>query len=301
MQMEELKYSKEERKMPVKKRFVKKIARCREIESLINGKIIRKMVTYDDDGEQLSCTPIIDDASCPVNKRHYTVKNQFHKFGLFTDLPKDAYDHVKYGAGDAIVISVVLGSPVCKVIRYVDREFGEETRKKTIEGWKNTNFKWAMRFYWENSTNTGFIICKDKSREDLIGVFKDRDDITPVAFNTEEEVEYAIAHINDEAEKMANRFRKQIYNNRRRYSTNEEIEAATLRFYADYIFNDQKGIRTETDENGKIKIVCPNDVYDAISNSAIICMADRFYNKKYNDNETSENSICHIKPVQIVI
>lgn len=106
----------------------------------------------------------------------------------FTGRIKDAIDTIKMGNGDAIMQSTLFGTHE-SVCYFLDREIGEEFRKKTIEGFKDSIFGWSVKFGSKNSFSPySFITAK----ANLIPIFSDgvaKEDLTPVKFDTEEEAE----------------------------------------------------------------------------------------------------------------
>ena len=49
------------------------------------------------------------------------------------------------------------------VVRFIDREYGEEIRQKTIEGWKDTKFSYGVKFCFLNAFGVGRLVCKNKT------------------------------------------------------------------------------------------------------------------------------------------
>ena len=57
----------------------------------------------------------------------------------FNRKPEDMITSIKRGYGDVISVRHILVS-LESVLYFLDREYGESLRKKTIEGWKQTKF-----------------------------------------------------------------------------------------------------------------------------------------------------------------
>lgn len=57
----------------------------------------------------------------------------------FSGRIKDAIDTIKNGNGDCIK-----HEKYYKVLYFIDRKVGEELRQKSLEGWKDTKFAWAI-------------------------------------------------------------------------------------------------------------------------------------------------------------
>lgn len=64
---------------------------------------------------------------------------------LFTGRVRDAVESIKLGHADALCKSGLFGSNSVKPIRFVDREYGEELRAKSLSGWKDTEFAHVIR------------------------------------------------------------------------------------------------------------------------------------------------------------
>ena len=100
-------------------------------------------------------------------------------FKLFLNKPKDALDCIKNGFGDALTTSSFLCFNSLHVIRYIDREYGEEIREKTLEGWKDTKFAYGIKFSYLNSFSDGQLLMKNNTlmsfddKEENILVFED--------------------------------------------------------------------------------------------------------------------------------
>lgn len=82
-----------------------------------------------------------------IIQEFYTIPNMRHSVrGMgFTNFPKDMIDAIKAGEGDAIFSRDLFG-PSYSIARFLNRTFGEELRQKTLDGWKNTKFGWAIMF-----------------------------------------------------------------------------------------------------------------------------------------------------------
>lgn len=64
---------------------------------------------------------------------------------LFSGRVKDAVEVIKLGYADVLNTSSIFGSNSVKPIRFVDREYGESLRAKSIDGWKDTEFAYVIR------------------------------------------------------------------------------------------------------------------------------------------------------------
>lgn len=80
--------------------------------------------------------------------------NSFQRHGVIADRrkltfnskPKDMIESIRRGFGDVIVQSKHVYAPIFEVRYYLDREYGNKLRLKTIEGWKNAEFAYGLYF-----------------------------------------------------------------------------------------------------------------------------------------------------------
>lgn len=61
----------------------------------------------------------------------------------FTNKPEDMIESIRKGYGDAITSYSFLGEHD-DVVYFLDRDYGEKIREKTIEGWKNARFAYVL-------------------------------------------------------------------------------------------------------------------------------------------------------------
>lgn len=94
---------------------------------------------------------------------------------------KDAVDMIRNGNGDCIQ-SVKLFGRIDKVIYFLDRKVGEDLRQKSLDGWKDTKFGWAIECGYKNSFSGYSMINKKMER---ISVFDE--ERKPMTFETKEE------------------------------------------------------------------------------------------------------------------
>lgn len=121
----------------------------------------------------------------------------------FSGRIKDAVDMIKNGNGDCIQ-SVKLFGRVDKVIYFLDRKVGEELRQKSLEGWKDTRFGWAIECGY-NSSFAGYSMLNKKNER--ISVF-DKEN-TPMTFDSKEAASEYVEYLVDKARYYA----KQLANN----------------------------------------------------------------------------------------
>lgn len=126
----------------------------------VPGAFVNKIVVYDNNGKMIDCKPIEKDDK---GHEYYYPDNPHGLFGLFSGCIKDAIESIKDGKGDVIAMKTNSFSPSSvRVIRYIDREYGEYLRQQSIEGWKDTKFGYAVYFGWLNSFGS-YVLCKDNT------------------------------------------------------------------------------------------------------------------------------------------
>lgn len=143
------------------------------------SRIVDKIAIYDNDGNQIDCCIIHNDDD---GREYYYPSNPHDKNGLFTDKPKDAIECIRNGFGDGFQVSHLVGINIENVVRFIDREYGEEIRQKTIEGWKDAKFSYGVKFCYVNSFDSGRLVCKNKT---LMGYGDTQDNV--LTFETEKE------------------------------------------------------------------------------------------------------------------
>lgn len=67
---------------------------------------------------------------------------------------KDAVDMIKNGNGDCIKSTNIFGSEIIKVVYFVDRKVGDELRKKSLDGWKDTEFGYGIEYGYKGGFGT---------------------------------------------------------------------------------------------------------------------------------------------------
>ena len=115
-----------------------------------NGKIRERVnfVKRNFDGYEYVCVPN------PLNPK---------QIFSFRGRIKDAVEQIRTGLGDCILqarygISVFVYDDV---IMYLDRKFGDEIKKQSIEGWKDAKFGYSIAGEFKNSLNGPMIFDAD--------------------------------------------------------------------------------------------------------------------------------------------
>lgn len=133
-----------------------KTRRFKAVDTFVKGEnpsIVDKIAIYDENGKQTDCCIIFTDYH---GREYYYPSNPHDKFGLFVDKIKDAIECIRNGYGDAI-----MGTD--SVVRFIDREYGEGLRQKTLDGWKNAKFAYGVKFSYLNTFNGGKLVTVDKT------------------------------------------------------------------------------------------------------------------------------------------
>lgn len=123
-------------------------------------------------------------------REYFTLPNIRVKSFLksFTDRIGDAVDEVVNGDGDAIKYETFLGMNFTNVVYFLNREYGEEMKQKSIEGWKDTKFAWVLK------------ICNFHQYVKKDGILTyERNDNAIEIFNTEEDALERLSKLTDEA------------------------------------------------------------------------------------------------------
>ena len=185
-------------RVSLEERIGKIMNRTRRFKALNGAKgeysrIVDKIAIYDENGKQVDCCVIQTD---DTGREYYYPSNPYDKFGLFTDKPKDAIECIRNGFGDGLQQSKLFGFTMEHVVRFIDREYGEEIRRKTIEGWKDAQFAYGVKFSYLNSFSGGRLVMKNKT---LMGWEDDTKDV--LSFDNEEDATLFIKATNEKASK----------------------------------------------------------------------------------------------------
>lgn len=82
----------------------------------------------------------------------------------FNNRIKDAVDMIRNGNGDCISQKQIAGVMVSdNVVYFLDRSIGEQLRNRSIEGWKDAKFAWAIKCYYIQSFAPGLLLDKSGS------------------------------------------------------------------------------------------------------------------------------------------
>lgn len=118
---------------------------------------------------------------------------------FFSGRIKDAIETIKNGDGDALQVGLLFNNELLKVIHFINREFGEEIRKQSLEGWKDAKFGWVIKFGNKHSMKP--YPLNDKN--EMCSPF-DRDQ--PKIFSTREEANTHMVSLLDTAKTYAEKY-----------------------------------------------------------------------------------------------
>ena len=134
---------------------------------------------------------------------HVSNFNEENRLLGFNFRPKDALECIREGKADVMAGS----ADHLNVLYYLDREYGEKLRSKTLEGWKDAEFKWGVVYRHRYILEDGSIYC----------MFLDADKQAPIKkFESKEKVQHWI-----DAQLKKGRFAAEAYIN----GTDDEKEA----------------------------------------------------------------------------
>lgn len=149
-----------------------------------DGKPSKKVDVYNSDGSVKYSTYVHRDNS---GNEYFYAKNPKRKFGTFNGYVKDAIDCIRAGDGDVLQVTHLFGTSE-HVLCFINRNIGEAYRAKTIEGFKDAVFKYAIRYGDPSSMNGQSLMSTDYQY--FFNTFNDL-----MKFDTEDEAQKCIDDI----------------------------------------------------------------------------------------------------------
>lgn len=131
----------------------------------------------------------------------------------FSGRIKDAVDMIKSGNGDCIT-SIQLFGRHDNVVYFLDRTIGEELRKKSLNGWKDAKFGWAIEYGYKNSFS-GYSMLN-----------KNDEECNPMTFDTEEAAKRYVEGLIERAKYYAKRLANNLANVSEEEERNRIIDEA---------------------------------------------------------------------------
>ena len=105
----------------------------KSVEVYVDGTLIdTKPVCTNKDGKQYIYVPNVYRPDGDILSRH-----------SFLHRPGDMVRAIKDGLGDCIEVGTLMVRTE-HLVRFLDREYGEEMRAKSLEGWKDAKFGWIV-------------------------------------------------------------------------------------------------------------------------------------------------------------
>lgn len=123
----------------------------------------------------------------------------------FSGRIKDAVDTIKSGNGDCMTVRLLERHD--SVLYFLDRTIGEELRKKSLDGWKDTKFGWAIEYGNKNSLS-GYSMINNKLEK--ISIFDEGQE--PMGFDTEEAAKEYVEDLIERARYYAKRLANELSN-----------------------------------------------------------------------------------------
>ena len=130
-----------------------RIARCLDISK--NGMpVIRKyaifkdgaprhLIETDDEGREYFSVPNWINNDPEMDDFNYCISIKKYMKYCFAGKPKDMIESIRRGYGDVICCYQSF-LRIDRVLYFLDRDYGESLRKKTIEGWKDAKFAYGL-------------------------------------------------------------------------------------------------------------------------------------------------------------
>lgn len=177
-----------------------RVAKC-----LVNGKVNEYAIFADGSRKKMIQTDERYGRYFEVDNELNTALKSCLRFS-FSGRIKDAVDTIKSGNGDCIKSMQMFGRHD-KVLYFLDRTIGEELRKKSLDGWKDTKFGWTIEYGNKNSFSGYSMINKKMER---ISIFDE--EYKPMIFDTEEAAKEYVEGLIEKARYYAKRLANNLVN-----------------------------------------------------------------------------------------
>lgn len=141
-------------------------------------------------------------------RKYFHVDNKLNTTGpnflrrSFTGRIKDAVETIRNDDGDCVMMQTgIFGFKFVKVVRFVDREIGEQLRQKTLKGWVDTKFTWGIECGNKNSFSGYAMINRNGER---VSPFEtDEEKKVPMQFDSESDAQQYMDDTLEKAKKYA--------------------------------------------------------------------------------------------------
>lgn len=165
-----------------------------EDESIIERKR-RRVVQKDKNGKEYITLPNMRDSN--ISKS-------------FSNRIGEAVDEVINGNGDVITSINFLGKSNIRVLYFLDREYGNQLKEKSIDGWKDAKFKWVIlkpnAFCYESYVSENSISVFNKSTAMIFDTEKDALDFIEKMYDEAYEFINHNGSIEDAIKKIENEY-----------------------------------------------------------------------------------------------
>lgn len=222
------------------------ITKCAILEDeSINKRKRRRVIQKDENGKEYFTLPNMKDGRIS--------KSYSNRIG-------EAVEEVINGNGDVISSTNILGIRNIRVLYFLDREYGNQLKEKSIEGWKDSKFKWVILkpnpFNYESYVSKNSIPVFDKSEA--------------MVFDTEKEALKFIEKMYDKAYEFIdhnNSTENVIKEIQNEYNIKNIMSSVIFDIFVDIIIED---------EDGRLKSRLPRNI---ISTNRILKPAQIIYEK----------------------
>lgn len=177
-----------------------RVAKC-----LVDGKVNEYAIFADGSRKKIIQTDKQYGKYFEVDNELNTDCKSFLRFS-YSGRIRDAVEMIRNGNGDCISSMKFIGR-IDKVLYFLDRTIGEELRQKSLDGWKDTKFGWAIECRNKNSFSGYSMLNKKMER---ISMFDE--ERKPMTFDTEEAAKQYAEYLIERAKYYAKRLANKLVN-----------------------------------------------------------------------------------------
>lgn len=191
-----------------------RVAKC-----LVDGKVNEYAIFADGSRKKIIQTDKQYGKYFEVDNELNTDCKSFLRFS-YSGRIKDAVEMIRNGNGDCISSTQLFGKHD-NVVYFLDRTIGEELRKKSLNGWKDTKFGWAIECGYKNSFSGYSMLNKKMER-----IFMFDEECKPMTFDTEEAAKQYVEGLIERAKYYAKRLANKLANVSEEEERNRIIDEA---------------------------------------------------------------------------
>lgn len=170
-----------------------RVAKC-----LVDGKVNEYAIFADGSRKKIIQTDKQYGKYFEVDNELNTDCKSFLRFS-YSGRIKDAVEMIRNGNGDCISSTQLFGKHD-NVVYFLDRTIGEELRKKSLNGWKDTKFGWAIECGYKNSFSGYSMLNKKMER-----IFMFDEECKPMTFDTKESADEYVEYLIERSKYCAKR------------------------------------------------------------------------------------------------